>query len=254
MEGGGGAYGAAKAGGAFDLIRFVQQPQVLARIVSAISNTTDRKYLVLADLGFSGTRVAGQGCGCATMAALSRDVAAGAWRRESLPSGVLPAGHALLLLLSAPGEAAPGRVPAPACTGEQGVAPGLPRSSRTSPGPSCRFPPTGLWTFLWFIGFCFLTNQWSWTQAEDVHILADSARAAITFSFFSIFSWGLLLTFAYKRYKMGVEDFAQSYADPSPEVSTPYSSYPNISHESYQQPPFTHTAEAPEGYQPPPVY
>lgn len=168
MEGGGGAYGAAKAGGSFDLVRFVQQPQVLARIVSAvswsgtgrdgtespqagapasrdgqppkgsprsrcrppdigsapqvfalivfaclvgdgytslpenpqlfcifngnedacrygigigvlaflacifffmvdvyfpqISNTTDRKYLVLADLGFSGTRGAGQGC------------------------------------------------------------------------------------------------------------------------------------------------------------------------------------------------
>ncbi|NWY68190.1 SNG2 protein, partial [Erithacus rubecula] len=122
------------------------------------------------------------------------------------------------------------------------------------PWPLMPLPPTGLWTFLWFIGFCFLTNQWSWTRAEDVFIGADSARAAITFSFFSIFSWALLLTFAYKRYKMGVEDFVQSYADPSPEVSAPYSSYPNISHESYQQPPFTHTAEAPEGYQPPPVY
>lgn len=116
-----------------------------------------------------------------------------------------------------------------------------------------------------------------------MYIGADSARAAITFSFFSIFSWvsetlcptwgallstawnglnpaapfslqGLLLTFAYKRYKMGVEDFLQSYADPTPEVPTPYSSYPNISHESYQQPPFTQTAESPEGYQPPPVY
>lgn len=53
---------------------------------------------------------------------------------------------------------------------------------------------------------------------------------------------------------MGVEDFARSYIDPSAEVPTPYSSYPNISHDSYQQPPFTHTAETPEGYQPPPVY
>lgn len=58
-----------------------------------------------------------------------------------------------------------------------------------SPGPSRRLPPAGLWTFLWFIGFCFLTNQWAWTQAKDVHVGADSARAAITFSFFSIFSW-----------------------------------------------------------------
>lgn len=55
--------------------------------------------------------------------------------------------------------------------------------------PSRHLPPIGLWTFLWFIGFCFLTNQWSWTKASDVHIGADSARAAITFSFFSIFSW-----------------------------------------------------------------
>ncbi|XP_010719737.1 synaptogyrin-2, partial [Meleagris gallopavo] len=120
--------------------------------------------------------------------------------------------------------------------------------------PSHPHPPTGLWTFLWFVGFCFLTNQWAWTHDEDVRIVADSARAAITFSFFSIFSWGLLITFAYKRYKMGVEDFAHNYVDPSSEVSTPYSSYPNISHDSYQQPPFTQTTDATEGYQPPPVY
>lgn len=68
------------------------------------------------------------------------------------------------------------------------------------------------------------------------------------------FLQGLLIAFAYKRYKMGVEDFAHSYVDPSSEVSTPYSSYPNISHDSYQQPPFTQTADATEGYQPPPVY
>lgn len=68
------------------------------------------------------------------------------------------------------------------------------------------------------------------------------------------FLQGLLIAFAYKRYKMGVEDFAHSYVDPSSEVSTPYSSYPNISHDSYQQPPFTQTTDATEGYQPPPVY
>lgn len=46
-----------------------------------------------------------------------------------------------------------------------------------------------LWTFLWFVGFCFLTNQWVATNPQDVLVGADSARAAITFSFFSIFSW-----------------------------------------------------------------
>lgn len=46
-----------------------------------------------------------------------------------------------------------------------------------------------LWTFLWFVGFCFLTSQWAATKPADVLVGADSARAAITFSFFSIFSW-----------------------------------------------------------------
>lgn len=125
------------------------------------------------------------------MAALSRDVAAGAWRRESLPSGELPASHALLLLLllSAPrsGCSWPG-----ACTSLHDGArsgPGTAQEQQDQPWPLMPLPPTGLWTFLWFIGFCFLTNQWSWTRAEDVYIGADSARAAITFSFFSIFSW-----------------------------------------------------------------
>lgn len=39
------------------------------------------------------------------------------------------------------------------------------------------------------MGFCFLTNQWAATDPRDVLVGADSARAAITFSFFSIFSW-----------------------------------------------------------------
>uniref|UniRef100_K7F879 Synaptogyrin n=1 Tax=Pelodiscus sinensis TaxID=13735 RepID=K7F879_PELSI len=113
---------------------------------------------------------------------------------------------------------------------------------------------SALWTFLWFIGFCFLTSQWSVTQLDNVSVGADSARAAIAFSFFSIFSWGLLITFALQRYRMGVEDFTNSYVDPSPAPSTPYSVYPDVSHDNYQQPPFTQTGETTEGYQPPPTY
>lgn len=39
MESGGGAYGAAKAGGAFDPWRFLQQPQVISRVLSAVSES-----------------------------------------------------------------------------------------------------------------------------------------------------------------------------------------------------------------------
>lgn len=50
--------------------------------------------------------------------------------------------------------------------------------------------PAGLWSFLWFVGFCFLTNQWQRTAPGPGTAQAgDAARAVITFSFFSILSW-----------------------------------------------------------------
>lgn len=47
------------------------------------------------------------------------------------------------------------------------------------------------WSFMWFVGFCFLANQWQVTKHEDNPLRegGDAARAAITFSFFSIFTW-----------------------------------------------------------------
>uniref|UniRef100_UPI00398F2F7A synaptogyrin-3a isoform X3 n=1 Tax=Pristiophorus japonicus TaxID=55135 RepID=UPI00398F2F7A len=50
---------------------------------------------------------------------------------------------------------------------------------------------SGLWTFLWFVGFCFLENQWQITPSDYLPLNqgADAARAAIAFCFFSILSW-----------------------------------------------------------------
>uniref|UniRef100_A0A672HK90 Synaptogyrin 1 n=1 Tax=Salarias fasciatus TaxID=181472 RepID=A0A672HK90_SALFA len=50
---------------------------------------------------------------------------------------------------------------------------------------------SALWSFLWFVGFCFLANQWQVSKAEDnpLNEGADAARATIVFSFFSIFTW-----------------------------------------------------------------
>ncbi len=50
---------------------------------------------------------------------------------------------------------------------------------------------TGFWAFLWFVCFCFLANQWQCTTPDELPLNqgADAARAAITFSFFSIFTW-----------------------------------------------------------------
>ncbi|XP_053572122.1 synaptogyrin-2-like [Bombina bombina] len=109
---------------------------------------------------------------------------------------------------------------------------------------------SGLWSFLWFVGFCFLTNQWSITDPHSYLTGADNARAAIAFSFFSILTWIPLAFLAYKRYTAGVDDFSTDYVDPSQDTTTPYSSYPNTVSDSYQQPPFTQNSDTGE-YQPP---
>lgn len=51
--------------------------------------------------------------------------------------------------------------------------------------------PVAFWSFVWFVGFCFLANQWQVAKEEDNPLRegADAARAAITFAFFSIFTW-----------------------------------------------------------------
>nr|XP_025957639.1 synaptogyrin-1 isoform X2 [Dromaius novaehollandiae] len=60
---------------------------------------------------------------------------------------------------------------------------------------------SAFWAFLWFVGFCFLTNQWQVSKEEDnpMNEGGDAARAAITFSFFSIFTWGALMFLAFRR-------------------------------------------------------
>uniref|UniRef100_A0A8C5WKF9 Synaptogyrin n=1 Tax=Leptobrachium leishanense TaxID=445787 RepID=A0A8C5WKF9_9ANUR len=163
---------------------------------------------------------------------------------------------------------------------------------------------SALWSFLWFVGFCFLTNQWSIDINPAPLTGQDNARAAIAFSFFSILSWvgdtagdsfnqllkdpitcsGLpapwtppppplylargnrpvservlspalflqvpLACLAYKRFRMGVEDFNPNYTDPSQDPA-PYSSYPEAVSDSYQRPPFTNNQSPEDGYKPP---
>ncbi|XP_032348174.1 synaptogyrin-1 isoform X2 [Camelus ferus] len=50
---------------------------------------------------------------------------------------------------------------------------------------------SAFWAFLWFVGFCYLANQWQVSKPKDnpLNEGTDAARAAIAFSFFSIFTW-----------------------------------------------------------------
>ncbi|XP_048971230.1 synaptogyrin-1 isoform X5 [Canis lupus baileyi] len=62
---------------------------------------------------------------------------------------------------------------------------------------------SAFWAFLWFVGFCFLANQWQVSKPKDnpMNEGTDAARAAITFSFFSIFTWSLTAALAVRRFK-----------------------------------------------------
>lgn len=47
---------------------------------------------------------------------------------------------------------------------------------------------SSLWAFLWFVGFCFLADQWRKSTMQTQNV-TNHARASIAFSFFSIFTW-----------------------------------------------------------------
>ncbi|KAM6154405.1 synaptogyrin-4 [Erethizon dorsatum] len=46
-----------------------------------------------------------------------------------------------------------------------------------------------LWTIIWFMGFCFLAGQWHHSSSKELLLGSASAKAALTFAFFSIFVW-----------------------------------------------------------------
>ncbi|CAJ1075524.1 synaptogyrin-1a [Xyrichtys novacula] len=62
---------------------------------------------------------------------------------------------------------------------------------------------SAVWSLVWFLGFCFLANQWQVSKVEDnpLNEGADAARAAIMFCFFSVFTWGGLTLLSMERLK-----------------------------------------------------
>nr|XP_020451897.1 synaptogyrin-2 [Monopterus albus] len=122
---------------------------------------------------------------------------------------------------------------------------------------------SGVWTFLWFVCFCFLTSQWGLTHDES-SIPHDAARAAVAFSFFSIATWGILAYFALGRFRRGVNEVTiPTYTEPPSDLHTPYpptyapssynpttytpttyTTYPSNVPDMHQQPPFTTNPQA----------
>ncbi|XP_066503431.1 synaptogyrin-2b [Hoplias malabaricus] len=128
---------------------------------------------------------------------------------------------------------------------------------------------SGAWTFLWFVCFCLLANEWA--NTTDVRgIPADAVHAVIAFSFFSIASWASLTYFALMRFRQGVGEIAPNYAENPPDHTSEYptayvppdhTSYPTSDYTSfppsrtdiYQQPQFVPKQDPVGGsdYQPP---
>lgn len=52
---------------------------------------------------------------------------------------------------------------------------------------------SGFWSFLYFVGFCYLTNKWNSSETPPGGYGVNNLQAAIAFSFFSIFTWVIIL-------------------------------------------------------------
>uniref|UniRef100_A0A1B6DG20 Synaptogyrin n=1 Tax=Clastoptera arizonana TaxID=38151 RepID=A0A1B6DG20_9HEMI len=114
---------------------------------------------------------------------------------------------------------------------------------------------SGFWTFLFFIGFCYLANQWSKAITPEGNYGVSNAQAAICFTFFSIFPWAACTWLAYMRFRQGHDSaFAPSYeADPTTLPGAAYTSYPGgpDSDTGYQEAPFSGNQRGQGDYQAP---
>ncbi|XP_062386475.1 synaptogyrin-3b isoform X1 [Sardina pilchardus] len=120
---------------------------------------------------------------------------------------------------------------------------------------------SGLWTFLWFVGFCFLANQWSQTTSEELPLeqAADAARAAIAFSFFSILTWAALTLLALQKFLQGTDlslfsgPLQNGHAPKQPCSPSDVIGQTTVTINDYKTPPLVQTLETrPPDYQAPP--
>ncbi|XP_037701530.1 synaptogyrin-1 isoform X3 [Choloepus didactylus] len=197
----GGAYGAGKAGGAFDPHTLVRQPHTLLRVVSWVfsivvfGSIVNEGYLNSPSEGKEfciynrNPNACSYGVAVGVLAFLTcllylaldvyfPQISSVKDRKKAVLSDI---GVSALLLNTSLFLGLP--VLCPLCL-------------------AWRAPPA-FWAFLWFVGFCYLANQWQVSKPEDNPLSegTDAARAAIAFSFFSVFTWSLSAALAVRRFK-----------------------------------------------------
>ncbi|XP_058385723.1 synaptogyrin-4 [Diceros bicornis minor] len=115
-----------------------------------------------------------------------------------------------------------------------------------------------LWTGVWFVGFCFLANQWQHSPPKEFLLGSSSAKAAITFAFFSILVWIFQAYLALQDlqhdtpvpYKRSLDEGGVVLTSLSPPlaaspVSTPATGPNNLSYASSTPAPYLTTPKAP---------
>lgn len=107
---------------------------------------------------------------------------------------------------------------------------------------------SGLWAFMWVVCFCYLCDAWRKSDMPSDGYGLNNIRAAIAFSFFSMFTWAGCVFLAYQRYRQGADaPFMPSYdADPTGMGGmgggggTPFTGgYPGDMGDAYQEAPFS---------------
>ncbi|RXN14692.1 synaptogyrin-1-like isoform X1 [Labeo rohita] len=157
------AYGAGKAGGTFDPITFFQQPQTILRIVSWIFSIVI--FGCIANEGYVNR---------------PDEVEEYCIFNRNQNACNYAVGMGALAFLC--------------CAAFMALDVYFPQISSVKDRKKAVLADIGVsafWSFVWFVGFCFLANQWQVAKPEDNPLKegGDAARAAITFAFFSIFTW-----------------------------------------------------------------
>lgn len=197
------AYGAGKAGGAFDPVSFFQQPHTVLRIVSWLFSIVI--FGCIANEGYVNRSDEGE------------EFCIFNQNQNACNYGVFLGSLTFLC-----------------CLGFLALDVYFPQISSVKDRKKAVLADVGVsafWSFMWFVGFCFLANQWQVAKPEDNPLRqgGDAARAVIAFAFFSIFTWAVQAFLAFQRYKLGADSalFSQDYVDPSQDVvgGPPYSSF-----------------------------
>ncbi|ESO08854.1 hypothetical protein HELRODRAFT_168768 [Helobdella robusta] len=175
---GGGAYGAGKATGMFDVIGFLKKPQVILRFFSIIV------------------------FGCISSQAWENDVCRYNGDSNACGFGTTVGVLAFLGLL--------------ALLGIDFYFENLSSVQHRKYAVMFDMGFSGLWTFLYFVNFCYLADTWRRTEVDKSDWGESGVEAAVVFSVFSVATFAGNTVLAVMKYRKGVsEPFSAGY---DPEV------------------------------------